>query len=660
MSPKQRRGLAPGSASARRVVPKKTSVKKAGAVRRIGALAADRWGSWTLQVANPNDSTDCKVISERLNGMQMIAYKGDAMTLLAFDLDEDKTTDFVGFTIKCQPGSNSPYFLINTLRFEDKYREDEQLHAVSAPLGTDKAPIQKFRWLHVPGDAHQPLNNPFYGEYIYTVTPRYWKNNALQPLDAALSVKVKINVEPFRSQTKKITLGFTRGFVSSQAYVRRFGLNAALRPPQTVNTLVFDTRGQSGTTNNEPYTFKDQYAWTGFTAHRQLFAFLEEVRADAQSSLDVFAYDLDEPDMCALFLSLAAEGRIRIILDNASLHTQPDTKKGQLKSFEDQFEEAFLKVKKGKAAIVRGKFSRFSHDKVILQKKNNVPVKVLTGSTNFSLNGLYINANHILIFDDTSVAGLYADVFEKSFSKELMKAFSSTPLAQAPNRAGGVDYACFNFSPHKKGPADTLLNHIANTIDRASRCVLFSVMDVTGGGPVLEHLRNESNNTNVLSYGITDNGDPADPADLVSGQKTKTVRYTAGSRKGVLVNTRQSSAKLPPPFNKEPSYRAHKIHHKFVVVDFNSNNAKLYCGSSNLAAGGEQANGDNLIEISDRDIATVFAIEAVRLVDHYAFRTAVDTNGETRPLVLDKTDKWCRRYYNKDDIKYIDRLYFSR
>jgi hypothetical protein len=49
----------------------------------------------------------------------------------------------------------------------------------------------------------------------------------------------------------------------------------------------------------------------------------------------------------------------------------------------------------------------------------------------------------------------------------------------------------------------------------------------------------------------------------------------------------------------------------------------VYCGSSNLALGGEQANGDNLLEIHDADVATAFTIEALLLVDHYNFLDSV-------------------------------------
>jgi hypothetical protein len=38
-----------------------------------------------------------------------------------------------------------------------------------------------------------------------------------------------------------------------------------------------------------------------------------------------------------------------------------------------------------------------------------------------------------------------------------------------------------------------------------------------------------------------------------------------------------------------------------------------------LALGGEEENGDNLLAISDGDVATVFAIEALGLIDHFDF-----------------------------------------
>jgi hypothetical protein len=56
-----------------------------------------------------------------------------------------------------------------------------------------------------------------------------------------------------------------------------------------------------------------------------------------------------------------------------------------------------------------------------------------------------------------------------------------------------------------------------------------------------------------------------------------------------------------------------------VVCGLNGGDPVVYCGSSNLASGGEAANGDNLLAIHDADVATAFAIEALGLVDHYNF-----------------------------------------
>ena len=112
--------------------------------------------------------------------------------------------------------------------------------------------------------------------------------------------------------------------------------------------------------------------------------------------LDVFAYDLNEPDVIQLLLKLAGQGTIRIILDNAALHhsTSKPTAGRSVRTSNS------LKAAKGKPAILRGKFGRYSHDKVFIVSKSGNAVKVMTGSTNFSVTGLYVNSNHVIVFND--------------------------------------------------------------------------------------------------------------------------------------------------------------------------------------------------------------------------------------------------------------------
>ena len=133
-------------------------------------------------------------------------------------------------------------------------------------------------------------------------------------------------------------------------------------------------------------------------------------------------------------------------------------------------------------------------------------------------------------------------------------------------------------------------------------------MQLTGSQtPVYNTLNAIHATRSLFSYGISDA-----PAG--------TFLYSAGSKNGVLVTGKPSQVQFwPPPFDQVPSPPGHEIHDKFVVCGLNGADPVVYCGSSNLATGGEEANGDNLLEIHDADVATAFAIEALLLVDHYAF-----------------------------------------
>ena len=155
----------------------------------------------------------------------------------------------------------------------------------------------------------------------------------------------------------------------------------------------------------------------------------------------------------------------------------------------------------------------------------------------------------------------------------------------------------------------------------------------------------------VASYGIT--------------QATKDFSlYKPGSRRGIRIPFSFLSANVPAPFRKEfDGGFGQVIHHKFVVVDFNTDKAVVYTGSSNLAAGGEHNNGDNLLALRGREIASLYAVEAVKLIDHYHFRAAMKTATDADPLVLAGPDSWrtwVRPYYDVNDLKFVDRQLFSK
>ena len=59
-----------------------------------------------------------------------------------------------------------------------------------------------------------------------------------------------------------------------------------------------------------------------------------------------------------------------------------------------------------------------------------------------------------------------------------------------------------------------------------------------------------------------------------------------------------------------------------------------------LAKGGEEANGENLIELRGSDLATIYAVEAVRQVDHFHFRASMQGATVAKPLTLKGADAW--------------------
>ena len=599
------------------------------------------------------------------------AYPGDAKTLLSFDVTADSArTGLAGFTIQVHPPSTDPYYLGNNLRLAASPAHAQV--AGESPNSSVNAPIQKFRWVHVPGMVHQG-GTPAFGTYTYVVTPRYFSTaGALQPLDASMSVSVDVQVGPFVKGS--LSVSFTRGYVQSQAFVQHFGKTARMRPAG--DDLIYDTSAAAGTNAaGQTFTYAQEYQWLGFTARQRIFDILRELEADSSLKLDVFAYDLDEPDIIAALLKLGSAGRVRIILDDATLHhntTKPTP--------EDNFNTAFI-AQAGAPAIQRGKFGRFAHDKIFIVSDSTGPRSVLTGSTNFSVTGLYVNANHVLVFDDRQIAATYADVFNEAWTTGVQAGpFAQSQWATKAFTFGGQGAAVppfsVTFSPHQAAFADEILNGLVERINAEGKVtappvgtVFFAVMELSGIGaaqnPVYTALNNIHTDPNTFSLGIS---------DAPGGVSL----YPVGAKTGVLVSGKPGTIVLPPPFNQVPTIAGHEIHHKFVVCGFRGEDPVVYCGSSNLALGGEQENGDNLLAIHDADVATAFTIEALALVDHYNFldslskKTAAAPGGQppappadkqqaaaAAGWFLDATDHWAQKYFDPNDLHFVDRQLFG-
>ena len=546
------------------------------------------------------------------------AYAGDGCTLLAFDFDADQRQNLAGFAVWCTAPGGLAHPIYNRLSFAGGVTSSttpQEQADLWTP--TDRAPLQRFHWVHFPYTVVP-------GAYTYRATAMlYGTPDGSQLIEGPTQ---ELTVELIPPNEAHFTLGFTRGYVSSQAYASRFH-NAPLAPdPQTIS---FDTT---------PY--EARYSYLGYDARRMLFAFLDEAIADPDATLDVFAYDLDEPDVISRLEQLG--GRMRLFLDNAELHTRQHTD-GTYPREVDAL--AVLETSAGAANVKTGHFARFSHSKVLILKRGGLAVKVLAGSANFSVRGLYVQSNNVFVFDDPGAAGFYETAFNQAWDHPMTQ-FDDSPIAAGWNAiaADGVPACEVSFSPHTD--ADISLDKVADAIRDATSTVLFAVMDIgDSSGPVADELERLKDRPELYAAGTTQS--------LTGALKTT----TPADPNSPYVPFGYLKDNVPEPFHAEfGGGRGQVIHHKFVVCDFNGATPVAFAGSSNLAGGGEVENGDNLVAFSDRQVATRFAVEAIRLIDHYRFRSAQYTATENDPLMLQPQGAdWTSSFYDPTSARFAER-----
>lgn len=552
------------------------------------------------------------------DGLTFKIYRGEGVALLAFDLDEEQATDdFVGFSVEVQyPGSNHWGALKNRLHFEIPPN-------IESPrvFRSTEAPFQKFRWIHVPTEVKE-------GEFRYRVNALYM--NAAGELQSRAQVENAISLSP-QTIDGFVNVGFTRGFASSQAYADRFNNETGILPAPNApaaNSLTHDMT-----------PFEKNYAWLGFEARRLIIEVLEQVTNDESLTLDALIYESKEPDLLRRLEALG--DRVRAIVDDHD--EQGDDNSAETLS-------ANRLVAAG-ATVKRMHFGRQQHNKVLIVRRDGVPIRVLTGSTNYSLRGLYIQANNALVFDDLAVAAKYGELFDAYWNNPSK--FRQNPLSQQwwVVRDEPESRVSLCFSPHSG--SELSLDPIAQAIMDAESSVLYSIVFLNQLTGAVREALDELMDRSLFSYGV---------AQRVGGL---TVNKPDGSR-GLLPFAFLGD-NAPEPFKSEwsgnTSDRSNMVHHKFLVTDFNGDRPTVYTGSSNMAAGGEKSNGDNLICIEDRKIAIAYAIEALRLFDHFHFRVNAQQSDGSKPLRLAKPPlpgekPWFSQYYRVGHIRERDRKLF--
>ena len=549
-------------------------------------------------------------------------HRGDGMCLLAMNWKNGPPPkDFVGFALEyMEPGGTKFFSIKNRLAFP---RADGSVNPVQQP--TRLAPIQKFRWVHFPRNAELA------GDFTYNVTPVFM--NAADELSYGEAQRAAIELRR-ETYPGKLNLAFTRGFVSSQAFVDRYGAEAikTLLPAQADQGLDFIP--------SHPQA-DEALSWMGFEARSALLEVLDKAIADKTAQVRVVAYDLNEPEIVSRLEQIGS--RLKVIIDDEGAH-------GAASSAESAAAKR-LTASAGVGNVKRQHLGGLQHNKTIV-----VGGKVqaaVCGSTNFSWRGLFVQNNNALILKGKSAVNIFLAAFENYWANETPSTFGKTASAQWTELGIKGLAAQIGFSPRLKENA--VLGRLAADLSQNTTSSLFYSLAFLyqTPGPIRDAISKHQKDDTIFSYGISDRAVGGLDLQKPDG-KVKIVRPEA------------LAGNVPPPFKAEPTGGGGtRLHHKFVVIDFDQPTARVYLGSFNFSAAADTSNGENLLLIRDRRIAVSYMIEALRIFDHYEFRGfQAGAQKASRPLQLAKPPRkagekawWEEDYTNARKIR--DREIFA-
>jgi phosphatidylserine/phosphatidylglycerophosphate/cardiolipin synthase-like enzyme len=549
-------------------------------------------------------------------------HRGDGMTLVAMNWKDGKPPeDFVGFAIEYQePGGDKFFGLKNRLCFRGSGGEINP-----NILSTRLSPIQMFRWVHFPRNAELD------GEFIYRITPAFMNDQDELSYGERQEAAIELRRETYPGL---LNATFTRGFVSSQAFVDRYesaGAIATLLPAKAVDGLRFVPTHPKA---------EEALAWMGFEARKAILEVLDQAIAD-NAEVRVVAYDLNEPGIVSRLEKLG--GRLKIIIDDSADHGEADSGETQA--------AARLAASADAGNVKRQHMLSLQHNKMIVVDGPNVQT-VVCGSTNFSWRGFFVQSNNAMILQGKNVVEIFLGAFEEYWSK-APKDFGGTASAKWTDLGlSGID-ARVAFSPHKSSNA--LLQAIADDIgDETTSSLFYSLAFLyQTAGPIQDAIKKVSEDDEIFVYGISDR--------KVGGLD---LQKPDGNVSPVF--PKELSKNVPKPFSEESTGGGGiRMHHKFVVIDFDKPTARVYLGSYNFSSPADLKNGENLLLFRDRRIAVSYVVEALRIFDHYHFRVAQqEAKAAKKELALAKPPRsageepwWTEHYTNARKIR--DRELFA-
>ncbi len=540
----------------------------------------------------------------RENGVLVKAYAGTTGVILAVNVDDNRRQGLLGFAFERRDDQDgNEKWLSGRLNFPGKFYKPGML------MPTKAAPIQKFRWSDYgvePGSG-----------YVYTIYPVYGTPEAPQ-LEPGPSVKVMTA----STSDKEHCVLFNRAAAASQAFSKKF--------PETARAM---SRARRMRSVFHPPT--EALNWLSRGMLEQILDFIERAANDAWA-LDIAIYEYELHEIVETVNMMHAKGaQIRLVYHAKPGDKQTEENEHNLAGLPDAIKRPRITNK-----ICHHKFMVLSK----LVRGERRPQAVLTGSTNFTENGVYRQANVVHVVEQEGMAQQYLNLFEELWRHHDEPA-ATRKYINEKNKLTDSQPILAGFSPRSGGDD---LKFFAQTVQAAKRDVLFcTAFDLDDD---IEQALVGNPHDAILRYGL-------------QNTRSKITGYHADQTAKFVATAMLSSGLEGWLKESKHGQRGNiLIHTKIILVDFTSDAPVVISGSHNLSKSASVGNDENfLVMRGDTDVADCYGCELMRLYDHYRFRFQMAERRRKRGawLALKPDDSWTDAYFGKSRLKTADRLRFA-
>jgi phosphatidylserine/phosphatidylglycerophosphate/cardiolipin synthase-like enzyme len=532
-------------------------------------------------------------------------FTSPTLVLLAFDWPEgDQKADFLGFAIERTPGFDgaAKSWLPNRIGF-DGPKPDQ------SDFPSDEAPIQKFYWWDARIDTRDRGTTFSYRIIPVTGTPQAL---TLQDNDAG-----QIQVQVPQTEEQGITSHFNRAVVSSQAFEKQF--------PEL----------------NTPAQQKAARAWLANGMEQAVPQFLGDA---GSKNVEGAIYHLTD-DIWIIPALRDYGGNISLAYNQTS---KDHTSDAAIQELEQAGRAADNFVARTHANIMHNKF-------LVRVGAAHTAEAVLAGSANFTSEGLSAQANVLHVFESPALAELY--LARKRFL-DGNPALSKTQKAQAgwSDIVTAGDAKVRVYFPPEPGDERASLDAIVEAVKAAQHSVLLCAFDPTDKD-LLDAVFAASDAARMVLALVNrvpttePTGDPnrADVAAKIEIFDRSTTSHN------IVGFGAFKSGDTPTDFVPERVLWPHedpkimvRVHHKFVIVDGESDNPVIFTGSANFSGNSLHKNDENLLEVTECPrLGRMYFAEFLRLYEHYRARASFNNrqSGDHNTFALTADNRWNRKYF---------------